>query len=248
MLSVTHAIDTRYTYAVFYGCSPKLRTKIIDRIDAVEAFHPMVLPTIFADIERDRHISHVRSLHGQLITKSWNIPDMPSSTSSAEKDAEMRELVEYSTSEEVLQLWTDMRQLKNGLQDWQVQLTAMIDHFDTQCLTELEAVDISDDSESSDSPTTPTTPTNTYLVVPEDLNFRIKREDSRKLGLRIRRRLSELHVEYSAEVRKCTATLEVTSLASQIVSLSMPEILQQELPSLWKQKSRSSGRLCPNVG
>lgn len=217
MLSVTHVVARRYTYAVFYGCRPKIRDKIIERLDAVEAFHSMVLPTIFADMERDRHVTRAKSLHGQLITNSWNIPDMPSSSSSAEKDVEMRELIEYSTSEEVLQLWADMRQLKNSLLDWQGQLNAMIDHFDALRIAELKPSSISDDAVSSDSERTPI---NTCLVVPEDLNLGNIEEDLRKLGARIRHRLCELREEYSAEARKCSATLEVTSLANQIVRSS----------------------------
>lgn len=216
MLSVTHIIEKRYTYAVFYGCPTKTRDTIIERLDAVEAFHPMVLPTIFADMERDRHVKRAKSLRGQLITNSWNIPDMPSASSSREKDAEMRELVDYSTSERVLQLWADMRQLKNDLQDWQAQLNAMIDHFDALRLAEWKSAPASYDDASSDSDEL--TPVNTHLVVPEDLNLGNMEDHLGRLGARIRRRLAELRDEYSAEARKCSATLEVTSLANQIVS------------------------------
>lgn len=217
MLSVTHLVESRYTYAVFYGCRPKIRDKIIERLDAVESFHSMVLPTIFADIERDRHVKRAKSLHGQLITKSWNIPDMPSPSSRGRKDAEMRELIDYSTSEQVLQLWADMRQLKNDLKNWKGQLSAMIDHFDELRLAELKSAGVSDNDVSSDSETTPV---NTNLIVPEDLNLGDKERNLRRLGARIRHRLIELRDEYSAEARKCSATLEVTSLANQIVGSS----------------------------
>lgn len=232
MLSVTHVIERRYTYAVFYGCRPKIRDNIIERLNAVETFHSMVLPTIFADIERDRHTVRAKRLHRQLITNSLNIPDMPSPSSSAKKEAEMRELIEYSTSEEALQLWADMKQLKNGLLDWQSQLDTMIDHFDALRLAESKpaCADASNDTASSDSETTPI---NTCLVVPEDLNLGNIEEDLRKLGARIRSRLTELREEYSAEVRKCDATLEVASLANQIVGSSAPSTHNHDSVSSW---------------
>lgn len=223
MLSVTYDVQSRYTYAVIYGCQPTTRGKIIERLDAVEAFHPMLLPTIFADFERDRQIEHARTLRNQLISKSWNIPAFPNLSSSADNEQGMRRLIEYSTSGDTLSLWTKMRELKNGLHDWQDQISAMIEHIDTTCSEELKPIDPMDDSASSDSERTPT---NTHTVVPEDLSLMSVEDGIRKFGIRIRHRLCEIHREYSAEMRKCSATLDVTSLASQIVSNTL--ILTQD--------------------
>lgn len=221
MLSVTYATHRRYTYAVVYGCQPKIREEIVKRLDAVEVFHPMVLPTIFADIERDRHIKHARKLHGQLITKSSNIPNMHNSSSLSGKDTAMRELVEYSTSDDMLSLWKAMRQLKSGLLDWQDQLNAMIEHVESLSSEQLCPTYTSvDDAASSESGRTPV---NNRSVVADDLIFEDSDEDLMNLGVRIRRRLYELREEYSSTVRTCDATLEVTSLANQIVSSSVSD-------------------------
>lgn len=219
MLSVTYDVQSRYTYAVLYGCQPTMRETFIERLDAVEAgaFHPMLLPTVFADLERDRQVGHARTLRAQLVSKGWNIPALPNLSSSADNEQGMqRKLVEYSTSGDTLSLWTKMRGLKNGLHDWQDQISVMIEHIDTTCAEELRPLYLMDDDSASSN--SERTPINTHSVVPEDLSLVSVEDGMRKFGIRIRHRLCEIHQEYLAEMRKCSATLDVTSLASQIVS------------------------------
>lgn len=227
MLSVTYDVQSRYTYAVLYGCPPTMRERVLERLDAVEAgaFHPMLLPTIFADLERDRQVEHARTLRARLVSKAWNIPALPHLSSAADNEQGMRRLVEYATSGDTLGLWTKMTELRNGLHDWQDQVGAMIEHIDsTTCAEALKPLcDSMDDSASASS--WERTPTNTHSAAPGDLSLMSAspgvEDGTRKIGIRIRHRLCEIHREYWSEMRKCSASLDVTSLASQVVSTAL---------------------------
>ncbi|CAM1510784.1 Fc.00g082970.m01.CDS01 [Cosmosporella sp. VM-42] len=84
-LSVTFLTDSLTTNAVLFGCDAKtpsmsdnemtLPDLIISRLSNSDApaYHPMLLPTIFADIERDRQIVLVREKLQQLSQRVVNL-------------------------------------------------------------------------------------------------------------------------------------------------------------------------------
>ncbi|KAH6997410.1 hypothetical protein EDB80DRAFT_897078 [Ilyonectria destructans] len=90
-LSVTFFPDTLTTHAILYSCDLKtpdmynasstLDDIIVGRLSNSDTavFHPMLLPTIFADIERDRQIELVRS---KLTELSQRISHLTLATSS----------------------------------------------------------------------------------------------------------------------------------------------------------------------
>ncbi|KAL7946863.1 hypothetical protein V8C42DRAFT_364151 [Trichoderma barbatum] len=84
-LSVTFFPNTLTTNAIWFGCN--LRERLIDghkltdsaiitsrlRDFDGEVFHPMMLPTIFAEFERDRHVSLVRRSNTQFVQRIIDI-------------------------------------------------------------------------------------------------------------------------------------------------------------------------------
>ncbi|KAL7905496.1 hypothetical protein GGI35DRAFT_483614 [Trichoderma velutinum] len=84
-LSVTFFPETLTTNAIWFGCNLIERsisgynmtdsviiTSRLREFDG-EVFHPMMLPTIFAEFERDRHINLVRKSHTQFVQKMIDI-------------------------------------------------------------------------------------------------------------------------------------------------------------------------------
>lgn len=84
-LSVTFFPDTLTTNAIWFGCNFEERsingynltdsviiTSRLREFDG-EVFHPMMLPTIFAEFERDRHINLVRKSNTQFVQKMIDI-------------------------------------------------------------------------------------------------------------------------------------------------------------------------------
>ncbi|KAL7935688.1 hypothetical protein V8C35DRAFT_259805 [Trichoderma chlorosporum] len=80
-LSVTFFPDTLTTNAIWFGCN--LKNRLIDghaltdsaiiksrlREFDGEVFHPMMLPTIFAEFERNRHVNLVRKSNTQFVQR-----------------------------------------------------------------------------------------------------------------------------------------------------------------------------------
>lgn len=84
-LSVTFFPDTLTTNAIWFGCNFEERpingynltdsviiTSRLREFDG-EVFHPMMLPTIFAEFERDRHINLVRKSNTQFVQRMIDI-------------------------------------------------------------------------------------------------------------------------------------------------------------------------------
>lgn len=94
-LSVTFLPDTLTTHAILYGCDLKtpdmydasmtLGDIIVSRLSHSDTavFHPMLLPTIFADIERDRQIELVRKKLTELGQKISYLASITSSPSNS---------------------------------------------------------------------------------------------------------------------------------------------------------------------
>ncbi|KAL6689734.1 hypothetical protein J3F84DRAFT_391494 [Trichoderma pleuroticola] len=84
-LSVTFFPDTLSTNAIWFGCNLKERSiNGHDLTDSViitsrlrqfdgEIFHPMMLPAIFAEFERDRHVNLVRKSNTQFIQRMIDV-------------------------------------------------------------------------------------------------------------------------------------------------------------------------------
>ncbi|KAL6859302.1 hypothetical protein J3F83DRAFT_749672 [Trichoderma novae-zelandiae] len=84
-LSVTFSPNTMTTNAIWFGCNLEQRfihghrltdsaiiTSKLREFDG-RVFHPMMLPTIFAEFERDRHISLVRKSNTQFVQRMMDI-------------------------------------------------------------------------------------------------------------------------------------------------------------------------------
>ncbi|KAL5083967.1 hypothetical protein Trisim1_000702 [Trichoderma cf. simile WF8] len=84
-LSVTFFPDTLSTNAIWFGCNLKKRPVsghdltdsviITDKLRQFDGaiFHPMMLPTIFAEFERDRHVDLVRKSNTQFMQRMIDI-------------------------------------------------------------------------------------------------------------------------------------------------------------------------------
>lgn len=79
------------TQAVLYGCCEKARQKFVDRLERSNfaAYHPLLLPTIFAEYERERHFALVRPLTQKLVCRveALDIADHPPADSYDVSDA-----------------------------------------------------------------------------------------------------------------------------------------------------------------
>lgn len=207
---------------MLYGCCEKARQKFVDRLGQghFTAHHPLLLPTIFAEYERERHFELVRPLTTTLVNRvmTLDIADRQSAEPgdiTSDTDDE---------SEAYVQQWLRISWLKNGLENWRQELDKMIAH--SRELHEMDLYVGQPSKGTSDS--TESTPVNTSFS-DDAIQFESRgsrnMDEARKLedaGRRIHHRLLELRGEYDEKIRSCTTVIEGMAMATQLVRLSRP--------------------------
>ncbi|KAK8030942.1 hypothetical protein PG990_000676 [Apiospora arundinis] len=96
--------------------------------------HPMTLPLLFADVERDRHANLVSGFHTMLMQRACDFKNESrrgtetserlSSTSSTilTEEKPTDGLLNPERDSDKMFQWMDLRHLRNGLQNWKAQL------------------------------------------------------------------------------------------------------------------------------
>ncbi|KAK1691053.1 hypothetical protein BDP55DRAFT_543206, partial [Colletotrichum godetiae] len=201
-LSVTFLPGTLTTNAVLLGCDFRkadmydscvtLADIITSRLrySDTQVFHPMMIPTIFADAERDRQIELVREKLQQLGRRIDDITctKLCAKTASTFHDPTRSEKSEIPTAK----LWQQVSHPRTGLSNWRRQLLKMITHVE-----DLNRVEFAAQGPSLE-----------YT--------KIQRRQFSQPGERIRDRLQELVDEYDEYIRECSHIMEGFSLATQL--------------------------------
>ncbi|KAK1848010.1 hypothetical protein CCHR01_09385 [Colletotrichum chrysophilum] len=189
-MSMTWFPERNFWYAVVYGCDPSTEVEISGRLrysgDAI--CHPLLIPGIFAELERKRQIKMVKQGSLKLVETVATLHEahhMPS-------DADHSPGPDLTANKEV-DPWLDIFHKKNGLLNWKDQLNKMVTHAE-----ELNITNFSHDINQS-----------------SDINeFRKLMRDT---GDRIKERLQDIIREYDERIRDCERNLEGMSLANQMV-------------------------------
>lgn len=220
---MTYIPERRYTYAVFFGCIPEVRDKFIKQLNATQVFHPMILPVLFADTERNKQFDLLSTSKTRMATKVLNIPRSPSTFSSSNHYEDLQGLIDYSTSKDTLTLWRRMRYLRDYIENWRGQLERMIQHVEEMHLgicaspgshiTKME----NSNSDRLDKGSAPTYNRSQLFATFNTCKW-FAGEDFEEMSIRIYRRLRELLEEYNIAVRTCSTSLDISSLANQVVS------------------------------
>lgn len=124
-LTATYFPHCSLTYAILFGCPLSLEEDIVKRLSfaTAEAAHPLLMPGIFAEIERSRHVHVVEATIDELETRIFEL-DFPSDRESMPpSEAEKR-------NQEKRSAWLDTTYLRNALVSWNTQLAKMSDHTD----------------------------------------------------------------------------------------------------------------------
>lgn len=218
LLSVTYVPARRYTYAIFFGATPKVRNDYIRQLNGAVSLHPLVLPVLFSDFQqRNKHYNLVERLQEKLLTKAANIPDLSAKIADEKAAESMRQLIDYSTSDAMMLDSTKTRVLRDGIQAWGAQLEEMIHHVEdlirSKALSSVCLPSPHSDGNSSDLERTPINDQRTNVIEPTSIG-----DSMEAMNTRILRRLKELRKEYTVMAGTCTTALEVASLANQVVS------------------------------
>lgn len=181
----------------------------------LRTYHPLILPLLFAEIERKRHFKMTDRLRSKLLTRALNISrnrhDLGSNYT--------RDMTQTTAADTdgTLRLWLEMSHLKNGLESWRKQLEKITSHSEAMSYGYLSP-DGYKSRRSSES-----TPVTTQLFIPdgfEKLNDKLPDQNGWKRGEsmpRMRARLEEIREEYDEKIRSCGTIVDGTILATQMV-------------------------------
>ncbi|KAI0009020.1 hypothetical protein F4779DRAFT_405981 [Xylariaceae sp. FL0662B] len=188
VMSVTCFTDKPTTYAVMYGCTKDTMDQAGDwlMIYKKSAFHPLMLPMIFVELERKRLLNLLEKKDSDLRQRILDMenklgiqkkkPDNAKKQSPTEKDCE------------AINLWIDVSTLKNGIESLKAQLVFMIEH--SRALPE--------------------------IICKPDKDGAHQCHSECEANLMIQSRLEEMIAELDGKARSCEALLGAMTLASRM--------------------------------
>ncbi len=222
-LSATYIPERFFTYAILYGCTSDRVQNIQRRLleSECKTFHPMLLPTIIAELERERHIGHVRMARKHLSDRIDEMTKNEPSTPQKEKTPSLSTSFDSSDTDgtdDSTTLWLELSMFKNGMENWRDQLVKMIEHADE--LSQAYIVS----SQLGSRPITPER--DSQKVDGEDGTDKVDdseilEADLHDTGVRIKNRLQQLKSDYDFHIRDCNALIKAMSLATQLVSIPL---------------------------
>lgn len=135
VLSTTSFTDVPITFAAMYGCTEKVLedTELWLKRCQGSAFHPLVLPMIFAEHERKRLLNAVDERSTELeerileLEKRVNTDTKKEVKQHADKEQARQTMTQRDC--EAIGLWRSMSCLKNGLESLHAELGSMKTHL-----------------------------------------------------------------------------------------------------------------------
>lgn len=213
-LTATHFPHCGLTFAIIFGCPLSIEAEVIQRLSKANRglSHPLVLPGIFAEMERSRHIAVVERMIDQLESRIYELDFEGSGSSSWE--AKEREQIHRDKREDFL----DTSYLKNGLISWRNQLHKMAkygNNFELHKKQERDLVAIPQESSKLANVLS------AQKSEPSDYGASKlcrKSHQLRKTNRKILDRLEHIIEEYDDKIRDCTMRLDGMAMATQWVS------------------------------
>ena len=201
------------TYGILYGCTPLTEREFLSRLEMTDKsawYHPLLLPGIFAELERGRHLEYVEKniyyLEGEIFQMDFP-PSLKDKIRS--KEANIRNSAQKKA-------WRDTTYLRNGLVSWRTQLTKIAEHCDDLPRTLFnEQIFKAADNESVEQSQEAT-------VVARVSQQAVELQQMRKVTGLVKDRILEIVDEYEDKIRDTTMRVDGLAMATQWVSFLFP--------------------------
>ncbi|WQF76370.1 hypothetical protein CDEST_01384 [Colletotrichum destructivum] len=193
-LTATYFPESRLTFAILFGCTKEDEKMVFNRLSRArdQVSYPLMLPGIFAELERDRMVRIVERTadeNEEAIYELGTGNSLENHVPSDEEKGNPRHARKTA--------WMNTTFLRNGLRVWRNQLRKMSDHV-TELATWHGGTRASvRDKESADEE---------------------QGADSEKMehtSMLVRDRLRALIEEYEDKIQECTMSVEGMSIATQ---------------------------------
>ncbi|KAI1655239.1 hypothetical protein F4813DRAFT_368192 [Daldinia decipiens] len=236
-LTVTHFPRSGLTYAILFGCPVSIENEVIARLNypGVEASYPLLLPGIFAELERNRHLNiiedYINNIEEKIFELDYQLP----------VEQQIRCPSIKGQSKDKRSQWLDTAYLKNSLVTWNTQLFKMAGHIgelrntlfgpherkysrigndDIPCvgcdskmnmLTEPICHPLCETSCIG-----PVSGYYQYRTIPQNWkSVELRNHRMRIFGARINSRLQAMMEEYEDKIRECAMRLDGMAMATQ---------------------------------
>ncbi|KAF7517971.1 hypothetical protein G7054_g13631 [Neopestalotiopsis clavispora] len=192
-----------FTKSIVFGCNAETTDAIAARIENFDGSftHPLIVIGILVELERERHYKLVKSEVTGLLKRVYEISNNNTVSESPETHGQNISI----------DSWAKVSHLRTGLESWKKQLIKMIAHID-----ELEC----QLKRKPSAQTTHLEVDDTYLVLDSKIAVDTSEWHSGciETGRRIKNRLVEILCEYEENIKDCTMVIDGVTLASQMVS------------------------------
>ncbi|KAI3336225.1 hypothetical protein F4824DRAFT_462584 [Ustulina deusta] len=194
-MSVTHFPHCRLSFGIIFGCTDSQKKYIRQRLDlsVQQSAHPLLLPGIFVEIERQRH--HVIFESGITKLESM-IPESDMQTLLSHQQSG-----EYSNGQDKRTVYLDMLHLKHNLITWSQQLKKMLEHALSLNTEYLGAQHQADSVVNG-------------LEISRDLS--LDQETMARMNARIIRRVDTILEDYSDKIRECQTRFDSLTMTTQL--------------------------------
>ncbi|KAI0539473.1 hypothetical protein GGR58DRAFT_464433 [Xylaria digitata] len=121
-MTVTHFPHCGLSFGILFGCTESHKKYILGRLNlaAQDSAHPLLLPGLFAEIEKKRH----RIIFEAGVSKL----ELMVAESDTEASLGQVQSPSHSNRQEKKSVYLDMLHLKHGLTSWSRQLNKMLEH------------------------------------------------------------------------------------------------------------------------
>lgn len=239
-LTTTYFPHCGLTFAILFGCPLSVEEEIVKRLSlaTAEAAHPLLLPGIFAELERTRHVHVVELMIDEIETKIFELDFDADETERSQTLGARKRKQEKRTA------YLDTAYLRNGLISWSTQLSKMVrrieelemHHFAEEKTPEgavsefqrqsepkstsldLAAVPIM--NQDSDAPKAHNVQEISGSISNWDFekqNVKYINHQMRRAGRKIKDRLRAIIDEYDDKIRDCTMRVDGMAMATQWV-------------------------------
>lgn len=201
------------TFGILFGCPFSIEKQIVNRLSYAtkDVGHPLLIPGIFAELERTRQVHIIESAIDDVETRILTVDSSPE-----EMDAMSMAMKEADNRAKRAQ-WLDTTYLRNQLVNWNTQLKKLVSHTD----------ELSDMAFTQQEPDDSSSCTSAEVGEPKnEKRDGASKAHLRRVGVKIRDRVQEIIDEYDAKIRDCTMRVDGMAMATQwvrsTISMSRP--------------------------
>nr|XP_036583666.1 uncharacterized protein CTRU02_06305 [Colletotrichum truncatum]KAF6792809.1 hypothetical protein CTRU02_06305 [Colletotrichum truncatum] len=194
-LTATYFPESKLTFAIVFGCNADAEMKILNRLSRAKGHvaFPLLLPGIFAEIERDRMVRIVEKTIDEIEEAIFEIGSRDTAITGT-PDHE----VATGTRQNRKTAWLNTTFLRNSLRMWNKQLRKMSEHVGELSTMHKELC------------------TQNRYLGPKPIEQEGKHNEvMERTGRMIYDRLHNLMEEYEDRIHECTMSVEGMTIATQ---------------------------------